>query len=112
MLKFLVLKIIFCLDNIISNKIKIKIIKNKVVINDPIDDNVFQKINRSENIIYRRGIPFNPRKCWGKKVRLIDRKRFKKLIFKKFLFIVKLNNIGNQKMNLDKIEKITPMDNT
>lgn len=50
--------------------------------------------------------------CCGKNVRLIDTKILIKLIFKKFLFSDELNINGNQKINLEIIEKITPIDRT
>lgn len=62
--------------------------------------------------MYRRGIPFSPNICCGKKVILIDKKILIKLIFTKFLFREELNINGNQKINLEIIEKITPIDNT
>lgn len=57
-------------------------------------------------------MPFNPNICWGKKVILIDTKILINLIFKKFLLIDELNIKGNQKINLEIIEKTTPIDNT
>lgn len=49
----------------------IKIIKKILIIDkkDPKEDTIFQcekALGKSE---YRRGIPFKPKKCWGKKVR-------------------------------------------
>lgn len=49
-------------------KIKIK----KIVVNDPNEEILFQKIIMSEKIIYRRGIPLSPKKCWGKNVILVE----------------------------------------
>ena len=51
-------------------------------------------------------------KCCGKNVRLIDKNKFKKLIFSQLLFIIIFNIRGDQKIKLEKIEKITPIDNT
>lgn len=62
--------------------------------------------------MYRRGIPFNPKKCWGKNVRLIEINILIKLIFNIFLLIMILNISGNQKIILDKIENTTPIDKT
>lgn len=62
--------------------------------------------------MYRRGIPFKPIICWGKKVKLIDMNKLIKLIIRKFLFNDKLNNNGNQKIKLEKIENTTPIDKT
>lgn len=36
---------------------------NNVVATDPNDEILFQIIIKSEKIIYRRGIPFKPKKC-------------------------------------------------
>jgi len=85
---------------------------NKDVEIAPTDDSEFHKIKLSEYIIYRRGIPFKPIKCWGKNVRLIDMNRLIKLIFNMFLFIIIFNIIGIQKIILDKIENTTPIDRT
>jgi hypothetical protein len=100
------------LNIIISIVIKININVNIIVIKDPIDDKLFHIIIKSGKIIYRRGIPFNPKKCWGKKVILVDIKIFKKLMFLQLLFIFELFNKGIQKIIIVKIEKITPIDNT
>lgn len=35
---------------------------------DPIDEIVFHNVKASGKSEYRRGIPDNPRKCWGKNV--------------------------------------------
>lgn len=107
-----ILNIIFCFEIILSIIIEINIIKNIVVEIAPIDDSEFHIINWSENIKYRRGIPFNPRKCWGKNVILIDTNKLIKLIFNIFLFIILFVINGNQKIILDKIENTTPIDNT
>lgn len=39
-----------------------------VVIKDPKEENKFHNENPSGKSEYRRGNPFKPRKCWGKKV--------------------------------------------
>lgn len=62
---------------------KIKI--NIIVDVDPRDEILFQKIIKSEKIIYRRGIPFNPKKCWGKNVILVEIIIFIKLIINQLL---------------------------
>ena len=62
--------------------------------------------------MYRRGIPFSPIKCWGKKVKLVEIIILMKLIIIQLLLKLKFVNKGIQKINLDKIEKITPIDNT
>ena len=63
-------------------------------------------------MMYRRGIPVIPKKCWGKNVKFVDKKIFKKLIFNQLLFNEIFNSKGDQKINLEKIEKITPKDKT
>lgn len=40
-----------------------------IEIYDPMEDIMFHNENESGKSEYRRGIPFSPRKCWGKKVR-------------------------------------------
>jgi len=92
--------------------IEINIIINRVVEIAPIDEIEFHNINWSENIIYRRGIPFNPKKCWGKNVILIDTNKLIKLIFNILFFSMLFVIIGYQKIILDKIENTTPIDNT
>lgn len=62
--------------------------------------------------MYRRGIPLIPKKCWGKNVKLMEINRLKKLIFNQLLFNLIFINKGDQKMKLEKIEKITPIDST
>lgn len=62
--------------------------------------------------MYRRGIPFNPKKCCGKKVKFVEVIILIKLIIIQLLLKLKLVNSGNQKINLEIIEKITPIDNT
>jgi len=106
------LNIIFCFDIILSIIIDTNIIINIVVEIAPVDDREFQNIIWSENIKYRRGIPFRPKKCWGKKVRLIEINRLIKLIFNILFFNMLFVNIGNQKIILEKIENTTPIDNT
>lgn len=106
------MNISFCFDIILSIIIEINIITNIVVEIDPVDDNEFQNVKWSLNIIYRRGIPLSPRKCWGKNVMLIEMNRLIKLIFSMLFFIILLVNKGNQKIILDKIENTTPIDNT
>lgn len=75
-------------------------------------DRLFQNKIKSEKIIYRRGIPFNPIKCCGKKVKLVEVIILIKLIIIQLLLKLKFVSKGIQKINLDKIEKITPIDNT
>lgn len=106
------LKTIFRLEIRLSSIIIKSIMKKRIVINEPIDEIEFQKIKLSENIIYRRGIPFSPNICCGKNVILIDTKILIKLIFKKFLLIDELNISGNQKIKLEIIEKTTPIEST
>lgn len=77
---------------------------------DPKDDKLFQKIMKSEKIMYRRGIPFNPIKCWGKNVILVEKIIFKKLIINQLLLKLELINRGSQKIIIVIIEKITPID--
>lgn len=91
---------------------EINIIINNDVEIAPADDKEFHIIKLSLNIIYRRGIPFKPIKCWGKNVILIDKNKLIKLIFNMFLLIITFIIIGIQKIILDKIEKTTPIDNT
>lgn len=88
------------------------VIKNIDVDNAPIDDIEFHAIMFSLNIIYRRGIPFNPIKCWGKNVKLIEINKFTKLIFNILFFIMLFVISGYQKIILDKIENTTPIDKT
>lgn len=108
----LILNIIFLFDNILSIIIEINIIKNKAVEIAPKEDREFHIIKLSENIRYRRGIPFKPIKCWGKNVKLIEINILIKLIFNMFLFIIKLNISGNQKIILERIENTTPIERT
>lgn len=82
----------------------------KIVIIDPIEDKLFQKIIKSEKIIYRRGIPFNPRKCCGKNVILVDRIKLIKLIIIQLLLKFELNIKGVQNNIIDRIENTTPID--
>lgn len=77
-----ILNKIFRLEIRLSKIIEINIIINKVEEIDPNDEIWFQKIIKSLNIIYRRGIPFNPKKCWGKNVKLIHINKLIKLINK------------------------------
>lgn len=107
-----ILNISFCFDIILSIIIEMNIIINILVEIAPIEDKEFQNIIWSENIIYRRGIPFNPIKCWGKNVMLIETNKLIKLIFSIFLFIILFVIIGYQKIILERIENTTPIDNT
>lgn len=106
------MKIIFRFEliNSIIEYINMKI--NKIVEIDPIEEMLFQKIIKSEKIIYRRGIPFNPKKCCGKKVKLVDVIILIKLIIIQLLLKLKFVRSGNQKIILDKMEKITPIEST
>lgn len=79
---------------------------------DPIDEVKFQKVKQSVEVIYRRGIPFNPKKCWGKNVKLIDMKMLRELVISQLLLRLKFVSNGQQKINLDIIENTTPIDST
>ena len=50
--------------------------------------------------MYRRGIPFIPKKCWGKKVKLIEKNKLIKLIFNQLLFKEIFIINGDQKIKL------------
>lgn len=58
-----------CRFAISDSTIIVIISKEEVVVDiDPKDDKVFQVAYESAKSEYRRGIPFKPRKCWGKNV--------------------------------------------
>ena len=76
----------------------------------PIEEILFHKIKKSEKIIYRRGIPFKPKKCCGKNVILVDTIILKKLIIIQLLLILELFINGIQNTIIVKMEKITPID--
>jgi len=63
---------------------------------DPIEEIMFHVINASGYSEYRRGIPFNPKKCWGKKVRFTPTNIKINWTFSHLLFILIENIIGNQ----------------
>lgn len=62
--------------------------------------------------MYRRGIPFKPKKCCGKNVKFVEIIVFKKITINQLLFRFELLIKGNQKIILEIIEKITPIDKT
>lgn len=63
---------------------------------DPMEETIFHEINASGQSEYRRGIPFNPKKCWGKKVRFTPINIVIKWIFNHWgLREIPVNN-GNQ----------------
>lgn len=67
---------------------------NEIIL--PIEEIVFHAVYASGQSEYRRGIPFKPKKCWGKKVRLTPKNIVKNWIFSHFGFIVKPVNRGYQ----------------
>lgn len=62
--------------------------------------------------MYRRGIPFSPIKCWGKKVRLAEMIMLMKLTVSHLLLkFIEVNSLS-QKIILEMMEKITPIERT
>ncbi len=57
-------------------------------------------------------MPDKPRKCCGKKVKLKEKKRLKKIIIIQLLFKILLFNKGYQNRILEIMVKITPKDKT
>lgn len=60
------------------------------------DDAIFHLVNASGYSEYRRGMPFNPKKCWGKKVMFTPRNIIKNCLFSFLGFILIPNIIGIQ----------------
>ena len=73
---------------------------------------MFHKENESGKSEYRRGIPFKPKKCWGKKVILTPKNININCVFNSFIFIEFENIKGNQWTIPDMIAKTAPIDNT
>ena len=61
---------------------------------------------------YRRGNPFKPKKCCGKKVRLTPINIIINWLFNNFSFIIIPNINGNQKIEAEIIAKTAPIDKT
>lgn len=93
---------------------KIKINNNTAIkeIVDPIEEITFQVKKASGKSEYRRGIPLNPRKCWGKKVMFTPINITINWIFKNFSFIVIPVNKGNQWTKPAIIAKTAPIERT
>lgn len=105
-------EIIFFLNLILSHKIHINKIILKVDIFLPRDEIEFHVEKASGKSEYRRGIPFSPKKCWGKKVKFTPKNILKKWIFSIFvdMWIEKIS--GDQNNNPPKIANTAPIDNT
>lgn len=89
---------------------KIKTLKNDKI--EPSEEIMFHFVKKSGKSEYRRGIPANPRKCWGKKVRLTPMNIEKKWIFNKIELKDHPKNIGNQWVIPARMAKTAPIDKT
>jgi len=78
----------------------------------PIEDTMFHRENASGKSEYRRGIPFNPKKCWGKNVRFTPKNIVKNCILSHLVLMFILNISGNQWIVPDMIAKTAPIEST
>lgn len=83
-----------------------------IEIDDPIDEIIFHNKKESGKSEYRRGIPDNPKKCWGKKVILTPINIIQNWIFNIILFKYNPVNKGYQWINLIIIANTAPIDKT
>ena len=73
---------------------------------------IFQQLNLSGKSEYRRGIPANPKKCWGKNVKFTPKNIIENWIFNHLGFIDNPVNKGYQWINPDIIANTAPIDKT
>lgn len=89
--------------------------KNKIDVNEiylPIEEIMFQVVKESEQSEYRRGIPFSPRKCCGKKVILTPKNIMINCLFSQYGFMEVPVNKGNQWISPAIIANTAPMERT
>ena len=83
-------------DAILSHTIHIIIITDRNEMNEPKEETIFHGVKASGKSEYRRGIPFNPRKCWGKNVMLTPTNMQANWVFNSFGFMIVLKITGDQ----------------
>lgn len=95
-----------------SKKIRIRNIIDIDEIKEPKDLRILKLKKQSGYSEYRRGKPFNPKKCWGKKVKFTPMNIIKNWLFNNFSFKTNPNIKGNQKIEAEIIAKTAPIDKT
>jgi len=104
----IIFRFVVILSQIMYINMKILIID----IIDPIDEIIFQVLKALGKSEYRRGIPFNPKKCWGKNVIFTPMNMVENWILVCFGFMVMLKINGAQWVKPAIMANTAPIDKT